>query len=89
MIITWFYNYKDALSSVGNPGVTRVFPHITGVDVAGEIVETKSNIFKVGQKVIVTGYDLGMNTNGGTREPVSRRSVHSGGHPLHVPCQPL
>lgn len=58
-------NYKDALSSVGNPGVTRVFPHITGVDVAGEIVETKSNIFKVGQKVIVTGYDLGMNTNGG------------------------
>lgn len=58
-------NYKDALSSVGNHGVTRVFPHITGVDVAGEIVETKSNIFKVGQKVIVTGYDLGMNTNGG------------------------
>lgn len=22
-------NFKDALSSVGNPGVTRVFPHVT------------------------------------------------------------
>ena len=32
----------------------------------GEIIwDKKSNIFKVGKKVIVTGYDLGMNTNGG------------------------
>ena len=30
-------NYKDALSSVGNPGVTRKFPHVTGIDVAGTI----------------------------------------------------
>ncbi len=30
-------NFKDALSSVGNPGVTRVFPHVTGIDVAGVI----------------------------------------------------
>jgi len=28
-------NFKDALSSVGNPGVTRNFPHVTGIDVAG------------------------------------------------------
>src|SRR5574344_2146691 len=58
-------NYKDALSSIGHPGVTRVFPHITGVDVAGIVEESKSSIFKVGQRVVVTGYDLGMNTNGG------------------------
>ncbi len=63
-------NYKDALSSIGHPGVTRVFPHITGVDVAGTVFESKSNIFKVGQRVIVTGYDLGMNTNGGHSEYV-------------------
>ena len=63
-------NYKDALSSIGHPGVTRVFPHITGVDVAGIVEESKSSIFKVGQRVVVTGYDLGMNTNGGHAEYV-------------------
>ncbi len=63
-------NYKDALSSVGNPGVTRVFPHVTGIDVAGTIEQSNSDSFKVGQKVLVTGYDLGMNTNGGHSEYV-------------------
>ncbi|WP_072679442.1 YhdH/YhfP family quinone oxidoreductase [Arcobacter sp. LA11] len=61
-------NFKDALSSVGNPGVTRVFPHVTGIDVAGTIAKTNSNQFKVGDKVLVTGYDMGMNTNGGHSE---------------------
>jgi putative YhdH/YhfP family quinone oxidoreductase len=63
-------NYKDALSSVGNPGVTRVFPHVTGIDVAGVIEQSNSENFKVGQEVLVTGYDLGMNTNGGHSEYV-------------------
>ena len=58
-------NYKDALSSVGNPGVTRNFPHITGIDVAGTVYESTSPIFKVGERVLVTGYDMGMNTDGG------------------------
>ena len=58
-------NYKDALSSIGNPGVTKNFPHITGIDVAGVIEKSNSTEFKVGEKVLVTGYDLGMNTNGG------------------------
>lgn len=63
-------NYKDALSSVGNPGVTRNFPHITGIDVAGEVFESTSTIFKEGERVLVTGYDMGMNTNGGHAEYV-------------------
>ncbi len=58
-------NYKDALSSIGNPGVTKKFPHITGIDVAGTVSESTSNIFKVGERVLVTGYDLGMNCDGG------------------------
>ncbi len=61
-------NYKDALSSVGNPGVTRKFPHITGIDVAGTVYESTSSIFKIGERVLVTGYDMGMNTNGGHAE---------------------
>ena len=58
-------NYKDALSSVGNPGVTRNFPHVTGIDVAGTVYESTSSVFKVGERVLVTGYDMGMNTDGG------------------------
>ncbi|MCV6608965.1 MAG: YhdH/YhfP family quinone oxidoreductase [Campylobacterales bacterium] len=58
-------NFKDALSSIGNPGVTRVFPHVTGIDVAGTIKESNSNDFSIGDSVLVTGYDMGMNTDGG------------------------
>jgi len=58
-------NYKDALSASGNKGVTKNYPHTPGVDAAGIIVESKNNVFKAGEKVIVTGHDLGMNTSGG------------------------
>ncbi len=63
-------NYKDALSSVGNPGVTRNFPHVTGIDVAGTVHESTSSIFNPGERVLVTGYDMGMNTDGGHCEYV-------------------
>ncbi len=58
-------NYKDALSCIGNKGVTRKYPHTPGVDAAGIVEESSSSEFKIGTKVIVTGYDLGMNTSGG------------------------
>jgi len=61
-------NYKDALSAIGNKGVTKEYPHTPGIDAAGEVVEDKSNNFQKGDKVIVTGYDLGMNTAGGFGE---------------------
>lgn len=58
-------NYKDALSASGNKGVTRKYPHTPGIDAAGVVAESKSPEFKVGEQVLVTGYDLGMNTSGG------------------------
>ena len=58
-------NFKDALSSIGNPGVTRNFPHVTGIDVAGIIEESNSADFQKGDEVLVTGYDMGMNSDGG------------------------
>ena len=58
-------NYKDALSATGNPGVTRNFPHTPGIDAAGTVAESSSEDFKAGDKVIVIGFDLGMNTAGG------------------------
>ncbi len=61
-------NYKDALSASGNKGVTRRYPHTPGIDAAGVIVDTKSSKFTEGDEVLVTGYDLGMNTSGGFAE---------------------
>ena len=61
-------NYKDALSFSGNKGVTQKFPHTPGIDASGEVVESNHSEFPVGTKVIVTGYDLGMNTFGGFGE---------------------
>lgn len=58
-------NYKDALSASGNPGVTRAYPHQPGIDAAGIVIEDKSGRFSAGDEVIVSGYDLGMNTAGG------------------------
>lgn len=58
-------NFKDALSATGHPGVTRQFPHTPGIDAAGEVISCASNRFAPGQQVLITGYDLGMETDGG------------------------
>jgi len=64
-------NYKDALSAKGNKGVTRRYPHTPGIDAAGIVAESTSPDFKSGDQVIVTGYDLGMNTMGGFGEYIN------------------
>ncbi len=61
-------NYKDALSCIGNKGVTKHYPHTPGIDAAGIVEHSGSSEFGEGDAVIVTGYDLGMNTAGGFGE---------------------
>ncbi len=61
-------NYKDGLSCIGNPGVTRNYPHTPGIDASGKVTESSDSQFKTGDSVIVTSYDLGMNTSGGFGE---------------------
>ena len=58
-------NYKDALSASGNKGVTRNYPHTPGIDAAGVVAESANPKFAPGDQVIVSGFDLGMNTSGG------------------------
>jgi len=58
-------NYKDALSANGNKGVTKNYPHTPGIDAVGTIASSDSRKFGENEKVIVTSYDLGMNTDGG------------------------
>jgi acrylyl-CoA reductase (NADPH) len=45
--------------------VTRRYPHIPGIDASGTVAECTAGPFKVGDPVLVTGYDLGMDTDGG------------------------
>lgn len=58
-------NYKDGLSCIGNPGVTRRFPHTPGIDAAGVVEASDSSRFPVGSSVVVVGTALGMSVSGG------------------------
>jgi putative YhdH/YhfP family quinone oxidoreductase len=64
-------NYKDALSASGNKGVTRKYPHTPGIDAAGVVATSSTSQFGAGDQVIVTGFDLGMNTAGGFGQFIS------------------
>lgn len=64
-------NYKDALSASGNKGVTRNYPFVPGIDAAGTISDANSSQFEEGEDVLVTGYDMGMNTPGGFGEYIN------------------
>ena len=64
-------NYKDSLSFSGNKGVTKIYPHTPGIDAMGIVENSKTKDFNKGDKVIITGYDLGMNTPGGFGEYIS------------------
>ena len=64
-------NYKDALSASGSKAVTREYPHVPGIDAAGTVLASTDANFAVGDEVVVTGYDLGMNTAGGFGQQVT------------------
>ena len=67
-------NYKDALSASGAKGVTKKYPHTPGIDAAGVVIESIDNNFPIGTRVIVTGFDLGMNTSGGFSEYIDTKT---------------
>lgn len=58
-------NYKDALAAQGHPGVAASLPHVPGIDCAGHVVDSQSLETPIGQRVLVTGYELGSGRWGG------------------------
>ena len=58
-------NYKDALAVTGKGLIIRNFPLIAGIDLAGEVVESKDDTFKPGDKVLANGSGLGEVHDGG------------------------
>jgi len=61
-------NYKDALSYGGAGKIMRKFPTVAGIDMAGTVESSNDPRWKRGDKVIVTGYDLGVSHDGGYSE---------------------
>jgi NADPH2:quinone reductase len=61
-------NYKDALAATGAGKVIRRFPCVGGVDVAGVVESSADARFKTGDEVLVTGYGMGVEHDGGYAE---------------------
>lgn len=61
-------NYKDALAATGAGKVIRRFPCVGGVDAAGVVESSQDARFAPGDEVIVTGYGMGVEHDGGYSE---------------------
>jgi len=62
-------NYKDALAATTKM-IIRTFPLIGGIDVSGTVRESRDARFHAGDRVLVTGYDLGVAHDGGFAQSV-------------------
>jgi putative YhdH/YhfP family quinone oxidoreductase len=58
-------NYKDALAISGKGRIARRLPMLGGIDLAGSVVESRSPLWKVGERVIVNGWGLSEHHWGG------------------------
>jgi len=61
-------NYKDALAATGRGRIIRHYPRVAGIDAAGYVAESADGHFRPSQAVLVTGYDFGVDHDGGYAE---------------------
>ena len=61
-------NYKDALASLPNGKIARVYPLIPGIDFAGTVVSSSNSQFKEGDEVISASPEIGVSYHGGFSE---------------------
>lgn len=61
-------NYKDGLALAPAGRIIRSFPMVPGVDLAGTVTNSTDSRYSAGQKVVVTGYDVGVVHPGGFAE---------------------
>lgn len=58
-------NYKDALAYAGRGKIIRSFPRITGIDFVGHVESSHDARFQAGDQVIVHGFGVGVEHDGG------------------------
>lgn len=51
-------NYKDGLAVSGRGRICRRLPMVCGIDLAGEVLESRDERFKPGDRVLANGYEL-------------------------------
>jgi len=61
-------NYKDALILNNGGKLVKEYPQVPGIDFSGSVIESDSDNFKVGDKVILTGWRVGEIYPGGYAE---------------------
>jgi acrylyl-CoA reductase (NADPH) len=52
-------NYKDGLVASGASGLVKRYPHVPGVDFAGNVLESRHAAWRAGDAVILTGWRVG------------------------------
>jgi len=67
-------NYKDGLAITGKSPVVRNFPMVPGVDIAGTVLESSSDKFNEGDKVVLNGWGVGETHWGGLAEKARLKS---------------
>jgi acrylyl-CoA reductase (NADPH) len=58
-------NYKDALASRGLNAIVRRYPRITGIDFTGTVESSADPRFRIGDEVVVHGFGVGVDHDGG------------------------
>jgi hypothetical protein len=58
-------NYKDALAAAGINKIIRDYPRIGGIDLTGTVAKSKDPRFREGDHVVVHGFGLGVDRDGG------------------------
>lgn len=58
-------NYKDGLAVTGRGKIIRKFPMVVGIDLAGTVVQSATDEFKAGDRVVGHGQGLGETDWGG------------------------
>jgi len=58
-------NYKDGLCVGPGGGLVRNYPHVPGIDFAGTVEASDDGRYKVGDKVVLTGWRVGEAHDGG------------------------
>lgn len=61
-------NYKDALAQAGRGNIVRDYPRIGGIDLSGTVVHSADPALVPGQQVVVHGFGIGVDCDGGYAE---------------------
>ena len=69
-------NYKDALAVSGKGRIMKGFPKVAGIDMAGIVESSEDTRYKAGDKVLITGCNIGEVFDGGFSE-VARVDANS------------